>query len=132
MPSDKKPLLLLSMLQNKCPACRKGRIFKHKSIFPLGECLTMVDNCTECGQKMTIESYKGGGINYALSMLLFFINFIWYWAIFGLSYLDYSVFYCLGTSTVVVILCQPFLMRLARALYLYMFVKYGRDINAGS
>ena len=83
------------------------------------------DECEVCGQKMKSEVNNGGGINYALTMMLFFLNLLWYWPIFGLSYKDYSVFYYLATSTVVVILAQPFLMRLSRMIYLYLYVNFG-------
>ncbi|MEO6831473.1 MAG: DUF983 domain-containing protein, partial [Chitinophagaceae bacterium] len=67
---------------------------------------------------------NGGGINYALTMILFFLNLLWYWPIFGLSYMDDSVYYFLVASSVVVILLQPWLMRLSRMIYLYLFIGY--------
>lgn len=91
----------------------------------MGKCLALKDECEVCGQKMKSESNNGGGINYALTMMLFFLNLLWYWPIFGLSYKDNSVYYYLITSTLVVVLLQPWLMRLSRMLYLYMYVSYG-------
>ena len=76
---------------------------------------------------MKSERNNGGGINYALSMLLFFLNLLWYWPIFGLSYKDNSVFYYLGVSTAVVLLAQPYLMRLSRMLYLYLYIGFGHS-----
>jgi hypothetical protein len=123
--STKKPMLLPALLTMKCPSCRKSTVFVHKSVFPLGECLKLKDECEICGQKMKSESNNGGGINYALSMLLFFLNLLWYWPIFGLSYKDNSVYFYLVASTVVVVLLQPWLMRLSRMLYLYLYVGFG-------
>jgi len=99
----------------------------NKSIFPLNKCLALKDECEICGEKMKSESNNGGGINYALSMMLFFLNLLWYWPIFGLSYKDNSVFYYLGTSTLVVLLMQPYLMRLSRMLYLYFYIGFGHS-----
>jgi uncharacterized protein (DUF983 family) len=123
MPPKKTPLLI-ALVRNKCPNCRKGNAFVHKSIFPLGECLKLVDHCSVCGQKMLFESNNGAGINYALTVIIFFLNILWYWPIFGMSYKDNSVYYYLITSICVVIVIQPWLMRLSRMLYLYMFVGF--------
>ena len=125
--STKKPMLLPALLTMKCPSCRQATVFTNKSIFPLGKCLELKDECEVCGEKMKSESNNGGGINYALSMVLFFLNLLWYWPIFGLSYKDNSVFYYLGASTVVVILLQPWLMRISRMLYLYLYVGFGHS-----
>jgi len=120
-----KPMLLPALLTMKCPSCRKSTVFLNKSLFPLGKCLALKDECEVCGQRMKSESNNGGGINYALSMVLFFLNLCWYWPIFGLSYQDNSVYYYLITSTIVVILLQPWLMRISRMLYLYLYVSFG-------
>lgn len=74
---------------------------------------------------MKNESNNGAGINYALTVILLFLNLLWYWPIFGLSYMDDSVFYFLGTSITIVLILQPWLMRLSRMIYLYLYVSYG-------
>jgi len=131
--SSKKPALLPAMFTMKCPSCRKSTVFINKSVFPLGKCLALKDECEICGQKMKSESNNGGGINYALTMILFFLNLLWYWPIFqssptfGLSYKNNSVFYYLGISTLVVILAQPYLMRLSRMIYLYLYTAFGNS-----
>lgn len=127
--ADNKPLLLPSILKMKCPNCRKGHMYTNKSVFPLGEMLKMPEHCPVCGQKFELEVgfyYGTGYVSYALSVALYVFNFVWYWVLIGLSYKDYSIFYCLATSTAIVILLQPWLMRISRVLYLYMFVKYGK------
>lgn len=94
-------------------------------MFPLSELVMLKDECEVCGQKMKSERNNGGGINYALTMILFFLNLCWYWPIFGLSYKDNSVYYYLFASTAIVLLAQPYLMRLARMMYLYLYVGFG-------
>ncbi len=133
--SADRPALLPSMLQMRCPNCRKGRMFCNKSIFPLKDMLKMPDRCEICGQKMELEIgfyYGTGYVSYALSVALFIFNLVWYWLIFGLSYKDNSIFYYLITSITIVVLLQPWLMRLSRVLYLYMFVKYGKGVTMKS
>lgn len=128
MPTE-KPALLPSILRMKCPNCRKGDMFINKSVFPLNHMLDMPDKCAVCGQKMELEVgfyYGTGYVSYALSVGLFFFNLAWYWLLIGLSVEDNSVFYYLITSISIVVLLQPWIMRISRVLYLYMFVKYGK------
>lgn len=128
MPSD-KPALLPSILKMKCPNCRKGRMFTYPSIFPLGKMLDMPERCPQCGQKMELEVgfyYGTGYVSYGLTVAIVAACFIAYWVILGLSYKDNSVFYALGASVVIALLLQPWLMRMSRVLYLYMFVKFGK------
>ena len=108
----------------KCPNCRQGRIFENKSIFPLDKCLKIAYKCSHCGLKLLSESNNGPGINYALTVILIFLNLVWYVPIFGISYMDNSIYYFLTTSVIIVILMQPWLMRLSRVAYLYIAVKY--------
>jgi hypothetical protein len=110
-------------------------MFTHKSIFPLSHMLDMPERCEICGQKMELEVgfyYGTGYVSYGLSVAILGAVFVAYWAIFGLSYLDYSIFYALGASIAVVLLLQPWLMRISRVLYLYGFVKYGKGTRATS
>lgn len=120
--STSRPAMLPAIFKMKCPTCRKGDMFVNKHIFPLKTCVKLVDNCSVCGQRMVYETNNGPGLNYALTMIIYFLNILWYWPIFGISYKDDSVFYFLITTTVVVILLQPWLMRISRVLYLYMFM----------
>ena len=133
--STDKPALLPSVLKMKCPNCRKGHMFTNSSIFPLKDLLKMPDHCDVCGQKMEIEVgfyYGTGYVSYGLSVALFFFNLVWYWLIFGISYKDNSIFYYLITSVAIVVLLQPWLMRISRVIYLYMFVKYGQGTRLKS
>jgi uncharacterized protein (DUF983 family) len=122
----RKPALLPSIVTSRCPNCRKGRVFMNRSVFPLGKCLALHDRCPACGQKMKYEQNNGGGINYALTMMLFFLNLLWYWPIFGITYKDNSFYYFFITSIGVCLLVQPWLMRLSRVIYLYLYIRYGK------
>src|SRR5262245_47664221 len=103
------PSFLYGLFSNKCPNCRKGPVFCQKGIFPLGKLLEINPECPVCGQKLIYERNNGGGINYALTVILLFLNLVWYWPIFGLSYRDDSIYYFLVTSIAVVLLLQPWL-----------------------
>jgi hypothetical protein len=123
--AERKPPLLLSLIKEKCPNCRKGNAFVNKSIFPLNKCLAVHKYCPVCGQQLQNEQNNGIGINYALTVMIIFLNVLWYWPIFGLSYKNNSFINFLFTSVAVALVLQPWLMRMSRMIYLYMFVRYG-------
>ena len=127
--TDRKPAALPAILGMRCPNCRRGRMFTQSSIFPLKGMMDMPERCQVCGQRMELEVgfyYGTGYVSYGLTVALLGICFVAYWLIFGLSYQDNSIFYALGAAIGVVILLQPWLMRISRVLYLWMFVKYGK------
>jgi len=94
--------------------------------------MDMPEKCSECGQKMELETgfyYGTGYVSYALSVAFFVFNLVWYWLFIGLSFRDNSIFHYLITSITLIILAQPWIMRISRVLYLYMFVKYGKGAS---
>jgi len=108
-------------------------MFINKSIFPMKDMMKMPERCATCGQKMEIEPgfyYGTGYVSYALSVAIAIFNFVWYAVLIGFSWHDDSVWYYLGITITMLILLQPLLMRFARILYLYMFVKYGSNRSA--
>jgi uncharacterized protein (DUF983 family) len=124
-----KPALLPSMLKFKCPNCRRGSMYKNKSIFPLNQLLDMPEHCSVCGQKMEIEVgfyYGTGYVSYALSVAITVAVAVAFAILHGFNLQDNSVFIFLGLDITLLVLIQPWLMRLSRVLYLYMFVGYGK------
>lgn len=133
--SNSRPALIPSILKMKCPNCREGQMFTNKGIFPLKDMMLMPERCLVCGQKMELEVgfyYGTGYVSYGLTVGIIGVLFVLYALIFGLSYKDDSIFYALGSSIVIVLLMQPWLMRISRVLYLYGFVKYGRGATMKS
>lgn len=113
----------------KCPCCRKGRMFTNPTIFPLKHMLDMPERCEVCGQKMELEIgfyYGTGYVSYGLVVGMMAIYAVVFSIYPGFSYNDNSVYWFLGTAIAVISLLQPWLMRLSRVLYLYMFVKFGQ------
>ena len=70
--------------------------------------------------------YGTGYVSYALSIIVLIIIAVIFAYTKGFSYRDNSVFWFLGIAVGILILMQPYLMRLSRVLYLYLFVKHGR------
>ena len=123
------PALLPAIFAVKCPACREGNMFCNLSIFPLNHLLDMPERCPVCEQKMELEVgfyYGTGYVSYGLSVGITFLVAIIFALTWGFSWRDNSIFWFLGIDIVLLILLQPWLMRLSRVLYLYLFVKYGR------
>lgn len=131
--SEQVPGLLTSIAKMHCPNCRKGHMFKNKSIFPLKEMMDMPERCEVCGQKMELEVgfYFGTGyVSYGISIAISVFNLIWFALFVGLSWRDNSFFWYLGINIAIVVLLQPWIIRYSRVLYLNMFVQYGKGTPA--
>lgn len=124
--SNSVPATIKGLFLMRCPKCREGRIFTNKSIFPLSKFLKINETCTVCGQKLKTND-TAPSMNYVLSVLVYFAGFIIYALIWGITYKDNSIYYSLAFSTALVIVLQPWLMRLSRALYLYLFINFKTD-----
>lgn len=125
-----KSAALPAILKMKCPKCRKGNMFKHKGIFPIREMMDMPDRCTECGQKMELEVgfYFGTGyVSYGLSIMIAVAGAGLFQLLHGFSVKDDSVYWYMGIIISLLILLQPWLMRISRVIYLWIFVRYNPD-----
>lgn len=118
------------MLGLKCPRCRKGFMFKHPNPYKklsLKYMLDMPERCPVCGQKFELETgfwYGTGYVSYGLAVAFSVFTFIAWWVLIGFSVDDNRLFYWLIANAVILILLQPWFMRLSRTVYLYFFVKY--------
>ncbi len=131
MASD-KPSYLWSVLTNRCPRCRRGKIFRYDNPYALkgGRYMQMHEHCGVCGQATDIEVgfyYGTGFVSYGVTVLLSGVTFVLWWILIGLSIDDNRVFYWLGFNTFLLIVLQPPLMRFCRTLWLSWFVKYDKD-----
>jgi len=117
---------LTSLFTNKCPRCRQGDIFCTKSAYKKGF-MKMPQECAECGQPMELELgfyYGSAYVSYSLTVAISVATFIAWWVLIGLSVDDNRVFEWLGFNALFLIILQPWLMRLSRAIWLSFFVKY--------
>lgn len=127
----KKPSFIGSIFANKCPRCRKGKLFKNDRPYELRNVLDMHDYCPVCGQRTELEIgfwYGTGYVSYVLAVLFSIFNLIWYWLIFGITWRDNSIFYWLAINGIILMLSMPLLMRLSRTLYLTFYI--GHDPEA--
>ena len=133
-----KPNFLWNIVTMRCPRCRRGGMFKNNNPYKslkLKDIFDMYDNCPVCKQKFDLEVgfwYGTGYVSYALTTLLSGITFITWWILIGISTDDSRIFYWLGFNTLLIIILQPWLMRLSRAVYIYFFIKYDENYERTS
>ena len=83
--------------------------------------------CPECNQPFELEVgfwYGTGYVSYALTVAFSLASFVAWWVLIGMSTNDDRFFWWLGINIFLLIVLQPWLMRLSRVIYLYFFVKY--------
>jgi hypothetical protein len=135
MTADKKPApgYLWSMLTMKCPRCRRGQMFNDDNAYrkiKLSHIFSMPDRCPVCGQKYDLEPgfwYGTGYVSYALAVAVCAATFVAWIVLIGVSSEDNRIFYWLGTNALILIILQPWLMRLSRVIYIRFFVRYDED-----
>ncbi|WPQ63063.1 hypothetical protein SIO70_32365 [Chitinophaga sancti] len=90
----------------------------------------MYERCPVCGQVYELETgfwFGTGYVSYALGVAFSVFTLICYWVLIGISWQDDSVFWWLGVNGVLLVLLQPWMMRISRVIYLYFFVYYDED-----
>lgn len=118
---------LSAVITNKCPRCRKGKLFTHSNPYHLKTTVEMHKSCPVCGQPTEIETgfYFGTGyVSYALAIALSVASFVAWWVLVGFSLHDSRFFWWMGFNAFLLIGRQPVLMRLSRSIWISWFVKY--------
>lgn len=90
----------------------------------------MHDKCPVCEQRMEIEVgfyYGTAYVSYALTVALSVTTFVAWWVLIGMSVNDNRFFWWLGLNIALLIILQPYLMRLSRAIWLSFFVSYNAN-----
>ncbi len=126
----KKRNYFRAVLQQKCPRCREGNLFLDKGPFRLKSFMKMHEHCPVCGQKTEIEPgfyYGTGYVSYALTVAFSVSSFVAWWALIGFSLEDNRLFWWIGVNAVLLLLLQPWFMRLSRTVWLSFFVKYRKQ-----
>jgi len=87
----------------------------------------MHERCPVCNQPTEIEVgfyYGTAYVSYALTVAFSVATFVAWYVLIGISIKDNSIFWWLGTNSVLMIVLQPMFMRLSRSMWLSWFVKY--------
>jgi hypothetical protein len=126
----KKRGYLRSIFNHKCSRCRTGDMFLDKSSYKLKTFMKMNEHCPVCGQRLEIETgfyYGTGYVSYAVTVAFSVSTFVAWWILIGFSLHDNRVFWWMGVNAVLMLLLQPWFMRLSRAIWLSFFVKYNAN-----
>jgi uncharacterized protein (DUF983 family) len=119
-----------STLSCRCPRCREGKLFKNPVSISLKKNMEMNTYCIVCGQSAEKEPgfyYGTGYVSYALAVAISITSFVAWFVIIGMSVHDKRFFFWIGTNAVLLVLLQPWLMRLSRSIWISWFVKYEPD-----
>jgi uncharacterized membrane protein len=86
--------------------------------------------CPVCAQPTEKEPgfyYGTGYVSYALAVAISVASFVAWLVLIGMTVRDNRFFYWLITNAVILILIQPWMMRVSRSIWLSWFVKYDPD-----
>lgn len=120
----------LNLLKCKCPRCRKGDMFEDPNPWHLKKTMKMNKECPVCAQPLSIEVgfyYGSGFVSYALTVAFSVATFIAWWVLIGFSVDDNRIFYWLAVNAVLLIVLQPYFMRVSRTGWLAFFVRYNKN-----
>ncbi len=87
-------------------------------------------NCPVCGQPTEIEVgfyYGTGYVSYALTIALSVSTLVAWWVLIGFGLRDNRFLYWLVSNAVLLLMLQPWLMRVSRSIWISWFVSYDRD-----
>lgn len=123
----KKGSKLYSVWHNKCPRCQEGDFFVRPAGLRFKDNLKTHENCSNCGLKYMIEPsffYGAMYVSYAITVAMAV-------AVFVICQLfDLSLVASLISILVVLILANPFVMRVSRLLYINMFISFKPEEGA--
>ena len=129
------PSYLWSILTMKCPRCRRGSMFTNNNPYKklsLSYIFEMPETCPVCSQKFDLEPgfwYGTGYVSYALAVAISVATFIAWYVLIGVSTDDNRIFYWLITNAVVLLVAQPWIMRLSRVIYMRFFISYDENFK---
>ena len=120
----KKGTKLYSVFNNKCPRCQEGDFFVNSAGFRFKNNLKTHERCSNCGLKYMIEPsffYGAMYVSYALTVAMAVAIFV------VCHLLNLGLMVSFISILVILVLANPFIMRISRLLYINMFVHYEKE-----
>jgi uncharacterized protein (DUF983 family) len=117
----KKGTKIYSIFKNKCPKCNEGNFFEDSNPLHLKNVLKTYENCNSCGFKYLIEPsffYGAMYVSYGLTVMSSIATFI------ILYVMGFNLIQVFIGIIIVLIALTPFTLRLARLIYINLFVQY--------
>lgn len=127
------PSYFWSILTMRCPRCRKGKMFTDDNSYrklTLKHIFEMPENCSVCHQKFDLEPgfwYGTAYVSYALAVALSVSTFVAWLVFFGVGFDDNRIFYWLIINSILLLVLQPWMMRMSRVIYIRFFVRFNPD-----
>ena len=105
-------------------------MFTVSNPWKLKSTLKMPTHCPECSQLFELEVgfwYGTAYISYAVTVIFCVLSFTLWFLTIGFSLSDNRFFWWLGINGCLLVVLQPWFMRLSRVMYLYFFVSYNEN-----
>ena len=121
----KKGSKLNSILTGSCPRCQEESMYVDKNPYNLPKIYKMHENCNHCGLHYQIEPsffYGAMYVNYGLTVMVGVAVFIISKVLLGLALTPSFI-----AIIVALIVLMPINSRLARNIYINMFVSFDKD-----
>ena len=122
----KKGTKLYSITKGKCPKCHEGNFFKNGLTFHPSKVTRLHENCPNCNLKYMLEpSFYFGAmyVNYGITVAISIVVFLIAKLVFNLNLL-HSFLIVIGA----LLILAPINLRLARILWINMFVNYENEV----
>lgn len=121
----KKGTKLNSILTGTCPRCQEEKMYVHRNPYNLGKLFSMHEHCSHCGLQYQIEPsffYGAMYVNYGLTVALGVAVFIITKVFMGLTITESFI-----SIIAALLILMPVNLRLARNIYINMFVSYDKE-----
>ena len=119
--------ILGSIIKGTCPRCHGDQMFKNKNPYIITETMKMNDHCEKCGLKYEIEPNFFFGsmfVSYGLAVLAGILIFLVSHFIFKATLNNQFIAIVVG-----LVLLMPPIARMARTIYIALFVRYRPELN---
>ncbi|MFT5754925.1 MAG: hypothetical protein ACI924_002173 [Flavobacterium sp.] len=126
----KKGSKLNNILTGSCPKCSEENMYLDKNPFNLRNIYKMHERCGHCDLKYNIEPsffygamYVSYGLGVAFAVAAFIISYV---------FLSSTIMTAFISIVVTLIVLMPINMRLARNIWINMFISYDKDWKENS
>lgn len=121
----KKGTKLNSILTGTCPRCQEEKMYVDRNPYNLSKLFTMHEHCSHCGLQYQLEPsffYGAMYVNYGLTVIVGVAAFIISKVFMGLEITESFIAIIIALAVL-----MPINSRLARNIYINMFVSYDKD-----
>lgn len=117
----KERSLIASIFSFRCPRCREGRLFPHKTYST--KFMSTNPSCPCCGQNVVLE--PGFFLGSALfSRIIYAILLVALAVVLYRTGKDSSVLIVIGSVLVVIFGLLPIVLRLSKSAWIHIFIRY--------